>query len=129
MMIGGSVKASARRAARLGLPLMSASYIPELEAYYYEQCEKVGKPGYFVQSGERKTEMLYVSEDPDKAWAELGQYFFNEAALYASWQTPDIKSCVHSHATTIQELRDEGIYRVMTPDECIATAKRSNSPV
>ena len=123
MMIGGSVKASARRAARLGLPLMSASYIPELEAYYYEQCEKEGKPGYFVQSGGRKTEMLYVSEDPDKAWAELGQYFFHEASTYSGWQPPGQTSSVHSHATNVKELREEGIYVVKTPEECIAQGK------
>ena len=42
----------------------------------------------------------YVAEDPDKAWAELGQHFLHEATTYAVWQTPDIKSAVHSHATT-----------------------------
>ena len=96
---------------------MSASYIPELEAYYYEQCEKEGKPGYFVR-GEGKTEMLHVAEDPDKAWAELGQYFLHEATTYAQWQTPDVKSAVHSHAKTPDELRAEGIYEIITPEEC-----------
>ena len=122
MMIGGSVKASARRAARFGLPLMSASYIPELEAYYYEQCEKAGVQGYFVR-GEGKTEMLHVAEDPDKAWAELGQYFFHEASTYAGWQPPGQTSSVHSHATNVQELREEGIYAVRTPEDVIAQAQ------
>jgi hypothetical protein len=51
--------------------------------------------------------MLHVSEDPDKAWAELGQYFMYEAATYRSWQTDDISSAVHSHASTPEELRAE----------------------
>ncbi len=42
---------------------------------------------------------------------------------YASWQTPDIHSAVHSHATTAEELRAEGIYEVLTPDQCIERAK------
>ena len=46
-----------------------------------------------------------------------------EAALYASWQTPDIKSSVHSHATTVDELRAEGIYEILSPEECRRRAK------
>lgn len=67
--------------------------------------------------------MLHVAEDPDRAWAEFGRHFFHEASTYASWQTPDIKSAVHSHATTPEELRAEGIYQVLTPDECVARAQ------
>ena len=65
------------------------------------------------------TVMLHVAEDRDKAWAELGKYFFEEASCYASWQTDDISSAVHSHATTPAELRAEGIYQVLTPDEVV----------
>jgi len=122
MMIGGNVKASARRAARLGLPLMPATGLPELAAYYYEQCAAYGTEGFCVVN-EGKTEMLHVAEDPDKAWAELGKYFFHEASTYSSWQPPGQTSSVHSHATTIDELRAEGIYVVRTPDECIARAQ------
>jgi hypothetical protein len=67
--------------------------------------------------------MLYIAEDPDKAWAEYGKYFLHEATTYASWQTPDIHSAVHSHASTAEELRAEGIYQVLTPDQCIERAK------
>jgi len=30
---------------------------------------------------------------------------------------------VHSHATNVKELREEGIYVVKTPEECIAQGK------
>jgi len=65
------------------------------------------------------TVMLHVAEDPDKAWAELGDYFFHEASTYASWQTEDISSAVHSYATTPDELRAEGIYQVLSPDQVV----------
>jgi hypothetical protein len=42
---------------------------------------------------------------------------------YGAWQTPDIRSAVHSHASTTAELRAEGIYRIITPAECIAELK------
>jgi len=120
--IGGTAKASARRAVRFGLPLATAAYLPELEAYYYEQCAAAGIEGFCAMptSGFATT---YVSEDPDRTWAELGRYFLHEATTYASWQTPDVHSAVHSRASTVQELRAEGIYEVCTPDQCVERAR------
>ena len=115
-MIGGTSKIAARRAAKFGLPLSPAAHMPELEAYYYEQCELNGTQGFCAMPGE-ETHMTFVAEDPDKAWAELGQYFLNEASVYSKWQTSDISSAVHSHATTPEELREEGIYQILTPQE------------
>lgn len=43
-----------------------------------------------------------------------------EEQMYASWQSKDIRSAVRSKATTVEELRDKGVYRIVTPDECVA---------
>ncbi len=121
LLIGGTSRPSARRAARFGLPLAPAAHLPELEGYYYEQCKERGTEGMcMMPPGQFST--TYVAEDPDRAWAELGRYFLHEATVYAGWQTPDIHSAVHSGATTVDELRAEGIYEVLTPDECVARA-------
>ena len=122
VFIGGSNKVSARRAARFGLPYFPPAHLPELETYYYEQCAERGVQGFCISSDVRPV-MRFVTEDPDKAWAELGSYFLEEAVTYANWQTPDITSGVHSHATTVDELRKEGIYAFVTPDECVAIGK------
>jgi alkanesulfonate monooxygenase SsuD/methylene tetrahydromethanopterin reductase-like flavin-dependent oxidoreductase (luciferase family) len=119
VLVGGTSRPAARRAARLGLPLSPAAHLPELEAYYYEQCAEHGTQGFCAMPMEGLS-MVFVHEDPDKAWAELGQHFLHEATTYASWQTPDIKSAVHSKASTPEELRAEGIYTVLTPEECLA---------
>jgi hypothetical protein len=66
---------------------------------------------------------VFVSEDPDKTWAEIGPYLLHDAVTYHSWQTEDIRSHVHSHADSIDALRAEGVYQVLTPDECVATAE------
>ena len=55
--------------------------------------------------------------------AELGEHFFHEASTYASWQTEDISSAVHSYATTPEELRAEGIYQVLSPDQVVERIK------
>lgn len=120
VLIGGTSKVAARRAARFGLPLSPAANLPELEAYYHAQCEEQGTTGFCAMPGD-DTKMTFVAEDPDKAWAELGHHFLHEASTYASWQTPDIKSAVHSKASTPDELRAEGIYQVVTPAEAAAS--------
>ena len=76
----------------------------------------------FVVSPPPDLALLFVAEDPDRAWAEIGPYFLHEATTYAGWQTPDIKSSVHSHATTVDELRAEGIYQILSPEQCRARA-------
>ncbi len=128
IMIGGTSKVAARRAAKFGLPLSPAAHLPELEAYYYEQCAKHDTQG-FCAMPDQETQMTFVAEDPDKAWAELGQFFLNEASKYASWQTSDISSAVHSHATTPNELRKEGIYQVVTPSEAVQLERIVHHPL
>ena len=68
----------ARRAARFGLPFAPPAYLPELEAYYYEQCAVHGTTG-FVVSPPPDLALVFVSEDPDRSWAEIGPYFLHEA--------------------------------------------------
>ncbi len=122
LFVGGSGKPGARRAARFNLPFLPAANLPELAEYYNEQCAEKGVSPFIMMPPE-DTAMLHIAEDPDKAWADYGKYFLHEATTYASWQTPDIHSAVHSHATTAQELRAEGIYQILSPDQCIERAK------
>ncbi len=95
---------------------------PSLEQTYYEECERLGvQPGMvMLPSGPG---FVHVAEDPDKAWAELGQYLLYETSVYASWQLPGQTSHVHSEATTAEELRAEGMYKIITPEECVTLAK------
>ncbi len=125
ILIGGSSRPAARRAARFGLPMMTSANVPDIEAYYMEQCEANGTQGFCMMPSEETT-MLFVDSDPDKAWDELGDYFLNESKLYHSWQTPNIRSQVHSHAGTSLELREEGIYAIKTPAECLEMAKNES---
>ena len=46
-----------------------------------------------------------------------------DADTYRSWQAPGQSSEVTTHAANPDELRKEGIYRVVTPDECVALAE------
>ncbi|MCC7077005.1 MAG: LLM class flavin-dependent oxidoreductase [Acidimicrobiia bacterium] len=121
MMIGGSTQAAVRRAIRFGLPLAPAVDDPELVATYKQLAAENGvEGGFVVRPG--KSVMVNVSDDPAASWREYGPYFLHDARTYASWQTPDIRSHVMSHATTVEELQEEGRYRILTPAECLEYA-------
>ncbi|MGV9239131.1 LLM class flavin-dependent oxidoreductase [Streptomyces nigra] len=119
LLVGGSSKAAARRAARLGLPFFPSAHLPELAAYYTERLAEYGTEGWVMMPA-AETPLLHIAEDPDRAWAAYGRHFLHEARTYASWQSGDIRSAVRSAATTVAELRAEGVYRIVTPEECVA---------
>jgi alkanesulfonate monooxygenase SsuD/methylene tetrahydromethanopterin reductase-like flavin-dependent oxidoreductase (luciferase family) len=123
LFVGGSTPAAARRAARFGLPFAPPLHDPALAALYQSECERRGVKGGFVLSpGEPAT--TFVAKDPERAWAELGRYMLHDAVSYAAWQRPDQRSYQHSRATSVEGLRAEGKYRVLTPDQCIEIAER-----
>ncbi|MFG2951276.1 LLM class flavin-dependent oxidoreductase [Streptomyces adustus] len=119
LLVGGSSRAAARRAARLGLPFFPSAHLPELEAYYKDRLAEYGTEGWTMMPA-AETPLLHIAEDPDRTWAVHGSHFLHEARTYASWQSGDIRSAVRSSATTVEELRAEGVYRVLTPQECVA---------
>jgi alkanesulfonate monooxygenase SsuD/methylene tetrahydromethanopterin reductase-like flavin-dependent oxidoreductase (luciferase family) len=119
LLVGGSSKAAARRAARLGLPFFPSAHLPELQRFYEEECARHGTTGFCLMPA-AETPLLHLSEDPDRAWATYGKHFLHEARTYASWQSKDISSAVRSAARTVEELRAEGVYRILTPEQCTA---------
>ncbi|MGW7822888.1 LLM class flavin-dependent oxidoreductase [Streptomyces puniciscabiei] len=119
LLVGGSSRAAARRAARLGLPFFPSAHLPELESYYKEKLAEYGTEGWVMMPA-AETPLLHIAEHPDRAWARYGEHFLHEARTYASWQSGEISSAVRSAATTVEELREEGVYRVLTPEECAA---------
>ncbi len=124
VFIGGSGPKAAKRAARLGLGMFPSVGDQELLDLYEAECRALGnEPGMCLAPSPDQPGMVVVSEDPDKTWAEIGPYLLADAATYKDWQTSDTHSMVQSAATTIDELRAEGIYRVLTPDEVVALAE------
>jgi alkanesulfonate monooxygenase SsuD/methylene tetrahydromethanopterin reductase-like flavin-dependent oxidoreductase (luciferase family) len=123
LLLGGQSGAAARRAARFGLPFQPASNDPEMIELYHRECARLGvERPLLLPPG--KAEMLFVSRDPDATWRAIGRHLLHDATSYASWQPPTQQhSAVHSRATTVEELRSEGIYRVLTPEQCLERAR------
>jgi alkanesulfonate monooxygenase SsuD/methylene tetrahydromethanopterin reductase-like flavin-dependent oxidoreductase (luciferase family) len=125
VMIGGSGPAAAKRAARFGFGFFPPIGDEHLAEVYREECQRLGMPeGLVLAPHPDQPGTLFVAEDPDRAWSELGPYLLHDAMTYHSWQTADIRSSVNSGAQTVDELRAEGVYQILTPDECVALADR-----
>ncbi len=118
-LVGGMSKPAARRAARLGLPFAPPVAMPELEAYYYEQLAAHGQEGGFVFSPPEDFSVWFVDEDPDRAWAELGHHFMNEVVEYSSWARAGVQRPLSLGGDTVEALREEKRYEILTPQECL----------
>jgi alkanesulfonate monooxygenase SsuD/methylene tetrahydromethanopterin reductase-like flavin-dependent oxidoreductase (luciferase family) len=129
LFVGGSSPAGARRAARFGLSFLPTIGDPALTAAYQAECERLGTtPGFALEpSGPG---MVHVAEDPDRTWAQVGRHLLHDAQVYDSWQPEGQRSIVTGGAVdSVEELRADGRYRVVTPEECAALVREYGSVV
>ena len=68
-----------------------------------------------------------LAEDPDKAWEQWGDYLLFDATAYGAWQHKNRRAYAESKAETIEGLRSEGKYRILTPQQALAIIKESGS--
>lgn len=121
LMIGGSAPASARRAARLRLPFMPPLDDPELVQLYLDEAARVGYDQPFVMTPSNHG-FVHVTHDPERDWERIVPHAMHEATTYASWQVDDQRSSVTTYATTPEDLAHSGVYRVVTPEQCLELA-------
>lgn len=117
-LVGGMSRPAARRAARLGLPFAPPVADPELEAYYFDQCQQHGTTG-FTHSPPADFSVLFIHDNPDRAWEELGQHFLNEVVEYSSWKTEGVNRPLEFSSDSVAALRDEKRYEIITPEQCL----------
>lgn len=121
LLLGGGTPAAARRAARLGLGMITERS-GDLEQRYVEACRALGRePGLFVAGGDATVVATFVDRDPEAAWERLGPYLLHDARAYADWNVGAAKPLPGSvvDVRTIEEVRAAGRYRVYTPDEAV----------
>ncbi|MEN8159198.1 MAG: LLM class flavin-dependent oxidoreductase [Myxococcota bacterium] len=121
LMLGGGSEAAVRRAARLGLGMITQGGDPSLETIYREACAEYGTtPQLFVNPTGDAPTSCFIAEDPDRAWRELGPYLLHDAQMYAAWMG-ESGSISKSVAADVDALRKEnGAYRIFTPEEAAA---------
>jgi alkanesulfonate monooxygenase SsuD/methylene tetrahydromethanopterin reductase-like flavin-dependent oxidoreductase (luciferase family) len=123
---GGGTEVAARRAARLGMYFLAETHDDSIEAAYHDEAARVGvsAPGCsFPTAGVPLT--VFVADDPEQAWAEIGDYLMVDAASYGDWNAHREGTASVSFAKTVHDLKAErGQYQILTPDEASALVAR-----
>jgi alkanesulfonate monooxygenase SsuD/methylene tetrahydromethanopterin reductase-like flavin-dependent oxidoreductase (luciferase family) len=125
---GGGTAAAARRAGRLGMLFIAETHDPGLEDDYREEAERAGvvAPGCVFPVADVPL-TVFVADDPEKAWAEIGEYLLLDAAGYGRWNAHRSGTASVSFATTVDQLRAEhGAYQIVTPDKAATSLARGN---
>src|SRR5580704_16463603 len=113
---GGGSEAAARRAGRLGLFFMAETHDSSLEAAYRAAGGETAPGCMFPPIGVPLT--VFVAEDPERAWAEIGQYLLADATSYSQWNATRSGTASISRAASVTELADEhGAYQIVTPEQ------------
>jgi len=120
LVVGGGVRATARRAVRFRLPLSIPAYRPEIRDYYLQLCREADLQPDLRMATTDDLPSAFIHEDPDRAWAELGRYFAWEAVEYAAWNGGGRRSVMHvDDVSTIDEIRRSNRYLIVTPDDLV----------
>lgn len=124
LLLGGSTKAAARRAARLGdgfLPVDAS-----LWTVYAAECERLGRdPG--PPPPPPGPLFVHVADDPERAWAHIAPHALHETNSYGEWLTEAEGLGPYTPTDDAESLRAMGLYAVVTPDACAAMARESGS--
>ena len=121
VLVGGSTAKAARRAARLKCGFFPAIGDPELSRIYHEACEANGFTGFMVMPG--GPGFVHVTDDVERDWKRIAPHALYDARTYHDWQTPGQRSAMHEDAVTEDQIRQSPVYKVVTPDGCVAIAK------
>ena len=119
---GGGTLAAVRRAGRFGLDFLGQKDDPRLAAAYIEAAQAHGHPpGMCMLPPRDLATTVFVADDVDAAWDELGPYLMNDVLGYARWNQGATDIASLSSAKTAKDLRAEGrAYRILTVDEAVA---------
>ncbi len=123
---GGGTEAAARRAARLGMLFLAETFDNSIEAAYRDAAAHAGVAPVgcmFPTAGIPLT--VFVADDPERAWAEIGEYLLVDAVGYGKWNANRSGTASVSFATTVDELQAErDQYQIITPAEASAYIAR-----
>ncbi len=124
ILVGGSTKAAARRAARLGDWFSPGA--PELWETYRAEVQRLKgfDPGPEAMSGPL---FVHIAHDPEDAWKRLAPYAMHEMNAYGQWwqETNDAgypMASPYSPVADADALRATGMYPVLTPSEAVELA-------
>ena len=129
ILIAGGSAAAAKRAGRHGLGFIAFTNTPELKETFESESRAHGhEPGPAQFPDGRSPTAVFVAEDVDAAWAEIGSYLLHDARMAAAYRQGDESVASITRADTVDELRSaQGPYVVMTIDDAVAQIRSGAS--
>jgi alkanesulfonate monooxygenase SsuD/methylene tetrahydromethanopterin reductase-like flavin-dependent oxidoreductase (luciferase family) len=117
LLLGGTSRSAARRAAAI-----ADGYLPVRDGGYQDYRDAVvelgrpdpgplGKPGPFF---------IWVADDPDRAWHEIGSYCLHESNEYGALAKRAGLNTGFVEYESADALRRGGQYPILTPQECVS---------
>lgn len=122
--MGGASPASARRAARIAdgyQPLAARLYDT-----YLDELRRLGRDAPPAQPP-AGSGYVFVAEDPEREWDVIGPHALWDSNEYSRWIGD--RRGTFSRVESVEQLRNSGQYRVVTPEECLEMARRDGSLV
>jgi alkanesulfonate monooxygenase SsuD/methylene tetrahydromethanopterin reductase-like flavin-dependent oxidoreductase (luciferase family) len=118
---GGGSAAAAKRAGRFGLDFFAQGGDPSLEDVYADEARAHGhQPGMCMIPPLDLATTIFVADDIDKAWDELGPHLMHDVLSYAAINEGNTHTASLSPAKTADELRAENrTHRVISVDEAV----------
>lgn len=114
MLWGGGTVAAARRAGRYGLGMLGNANAPGMQEAYEAACRKHGHtPGPTMFPSRDTASVVFVADDVDRAWKELGEHLLHDVRAYAAWNPGDQTTAGFTHVNTVEELRDASASHVI----------------
>jgi alkanesulfonate monooxygenase SsuD/methylene tetrahydromethanopterin reductase-like flavin-dependent oxidoreductase (luciferase family) len=117
---GGSI-AAGRGAGRAGRGFLAQSNQPGLREAYEESCREHGfEPGMIQLPPKDSATTMFVADDVDQAWDEIGEYILHDVKMYGDWNPGDETTASISHAQTVDELRATSpAHKIYSTDEAV----------
>jgi alkanesulfonate monooxygenase SsuD/methylene tetrahydromethanopterin reductase-like flavin-dependent oxidoreductase (luciferase family) len=122
---GGGTEPAARRAGRHGLDFFAESDGEGLHQAYETEARKYGhEPGLCMLSTPGTPTTVFVADDVDRAWDEIGPHMMHDVAAYGDWNVAKKHIASLSSARGVDALREErGSYRIYSVDEAVDIVK------
>lgn len=125
LLWGGASIAAAERAGRYGLGLQASGSVAGMEEAYEAACRAHGHEPSFVHIPDRsEPSVVFVADDVEQAWDELGPHLLHDAQTYSAWNPDDDAVVFITHASSIDDLRVPGSgYAVLGRDEAVEAVR------
>jgi alkanesulfonate monooxygenase SsuD/methylene tetrahydromethanopterin reductase-like flavin-dependent oxidoreductase (luciferase family) len=130
VMWGGGSIAAAKRAGRYGLGFFAQSDLEGMKEAYEASCREHGhEPGMAQLPPKDAATTMFVADDVDKAWDEIGEYILHDVKMYGDWNPGDETTASISHAQTVEELRATSpAHKIYSTDEAVELV-RNGAPL